>query len=247
MRGRVVWLCAWFAVLATCAETQSESQPARPTETAGTAERADERLRMVRRQLAGRDVQDQAVLAAMRRVPRHRFVPESQRAAAYEDHPLPIGHEQTISQPYIVGLMSQLAEIERGQRVLEIGTGSGYQAAVLAELGAEVYSIEIVEPLGRQASALLRELGYENVHVRVGDGYQGWPEHAPFDVVLLTAAPPVIPQPLLDQLAVGGRLIAPVGRGVQNLVVVTRTSDGLSRRSVIPVRFVPMTGRAQTE
>ena len=207
-------------------------------------ERADERAQMVREQLRSRDIDDPEVLAAMGRVPRHRFVSGAWRGAAYEDRPLPIGHEQTISQPYIVALMSQLAQVERGDRVLEIGTGSGYQAAVLAELGAEVYSIEIVEPLGEEAAAILRELGYD-VTVRVGDGYQGWPEHAPFDAILLTAAPPEIPEPLLEQLADGGRLIAPVGVGIQELVVVTRRGDERERRSVAPVRFVPMTGRAQ--
>ncbi|MBX3272704.1 MAG: protein-L-isoaspartate(D-aspartate) O-methyltransferase [Sandaracinaceae bacterium] len=204
---------------------------------------------MVREQLEARDVRDPRVREAMRRVPRHRFVPAAQAAAAYEDRPLPIGHDQTISQPYIVGLMSQLAHVRPGHRVLEIGTGSGYQAAVLAELGAEVYTIEIVAPLGERARAVLAELGYDRVHVRVGDGYAGWPEHHPFDAILLTAAPPQIPRPLLEQLRVGGHLVAPVGApsGVQELVVVTRTDEGLSRRRVIPVRFVPMTGRAQTE
>jgi len=237
MRGRLalVGLCA--VVLATCGQSHTESQ--------GTDDdRADERAAMVREQLEGRDVSDAAVLRAMRAVPRHRFVPEAHRARAYEDQPLPIGHDQTISQPYIVALMTQLAELERGDRVLEIGTGSGYQAAVLAELGADVWSIEIVRPLGERARRTLDALGYD-VHVRLGDGYAGWPERAPFDVVLLTAAPPEIPQPLLDQLAVGGRLIAPVGRGIQQLVVITRTEDGFDRRQTIPVRFVPMTGRAQ--
>ncbi len=225
-----------------CGEPRVESQAAPP----GAAdERAAERAAMVREQLEGRDVRDPRVLEAMRRVPRHRFVPASQRAAAYEDHPLPIGHDQTISQPYIVGLMTQLLEVEPGQRVLEIGTGSGYQAAVLAELGVDVYSIEIVAPLGERARALLTELGYERVHVRIGDGYAGWPEQAPFDAVLLTAAPPEIPQPLLEQLRVGGRLVAPVGEGLQDLVVVTRTDTGYSRRTVAAVAFVPMTGRAQ--
>jgi len=237
MRARLALVGLAAAVLATCGESRTESQ-------ADGDERADERAAMVREQLAGRDVDDEAVLRAMREVPRHRFVPEAQRARAYEDHPLPIGHDQTISQPYIVGLMSQLAEIERGDRVLEIGTGSGYQAAVLAELGAEVWSIEIVRPLGERARRTLDALGYD-VHVRIGDGYAGWPEHAPFDVVILTAAPPEIPQPLLDQLAVGGRLIAPVGRGSQRLVVITRSADGYDERTVLPVRFVPMTGEAQ--
>ncbi|MEQ8457402.1 MAG: protein-L-isoaspartate(D-aspartate) O-methyltransferase [Sandaracinaceae bacterium] len=226
-------LAASLLGLSTCAEAQNG---------AGENARAVE---MVRRQLEARDVREPRVLAAMRRVPRHRFVPASQRPYAYDDRPLPIGHEQTISQPYIVGLMTQLAELEPGDRVLEIGTGSGYQAAVLAELEVDVYSIEIVRPLGERARGVLRELGYDRVHVRIGDGYQGWPEHAPFDAVILTAAPPRIPDPLLEQLAVGGRLVAPVGRGVQDLVVVIRTEEGYASRRVIPVRFVPMTGEAQ--
>lgn len=226
-------LAASMLGLSTCAEAQNG---------AGENARAVE---MVRRQLEARDVREPRVLAAMRRVPRHRFVPASQRPYAYDDRPLPIGHEQTISQPYIVGLMTQLAELEPGDRVLEIGTGSGYQAAVLAELEVDVYTIEIVRPLGERARGVLRELGYDRVHVRIGDGYQGWPEHAPFDAVILTAAPPRIPDPLLEQLAVGGRLVAPVGRGVQDLVVVIRTEEGHASRRVIPVRFVPMTGEAQ--
>lgn len=204
------------------------------------------RRRMVDEQIAARDVTDPRVLEAMRRVPRHLFVPEDAQSEAYADHPLSIGHDQTISQPYIVALMSQLAEIARGDRVLEIGTGSGYQAAVLAELGAEVYTIEIVEPLAREAEARLRRLGYDRVHVRAGDGYGGWPEHAPFDAVIVTAAPPRIPDPLREQLAVGAHLVAPEGGGmVQQLVVLTRTAEGYDRRDVIPVLFVPMTGEVQ--
>ena len=203
------------------------------------------RERMVLTQIEARNITDPLVLRAMRSVERHRFVPDELRAAAYEDHPLPIGNEQTISQPYIVALMSQLAAIEPGARVLEVGTGSGYQAAVLAEMGAEVWSIEIVEALARSATTLLAELGYEQVHVRSGDGYRGWPEHAPFDAILITAAPPEVPEPLLDQLAMGGRLVVPIGRHSQELVVLTRTESGVEKRSVIPVRFVPMTGEAQ--
>ncbi|MBI4704949.1 MAG: protein-L-isoaspartate(D-aspartate) O-methyltransferase [Deltaproteobacteria bacterium] len=214
---------------------------------AGEERYRQQRERMVQEQLAGRDVVDRRVLEAMRTVPRHRFVPSEQQGEAYDDHPLPIGLGQTISQPYIVALMSQLALVRPGDKVLEIGTGSGYQAAVLAALGAEVYSIEIVEPLARRAAALLAELGYRRVHVRAGDGYLGWPEQAPFDAVLVTAAPPEIPAPLEQQLATGGRLVAPVGRHAQDLVVVTRTASGYQRRTGIPVRFVPMTGRAQGE
>ena len=210
-------------------------------------DRGDERERMVRTQIEARGIDDEAVLAALRAVPRHRFVPPDQDPDAYADRPLPIGHGQTISQPYIVALMTDLAQAGPGDRVLEIGTGSGYQAAVLAEMGCIVYSIEIIEPLAREAAARLETLGYGTVRVRAGDGYAGWPEEAPFDAVVLTAAPPSIPQPLLDQVAVGGRLVAPVGRSYQQLVVITRTETGYERRSLLPVRFVPMTGEAQRD
>jgi protein-L-isoaspartate(D-aspartate) O-methyltransferase len=202
---------------------------------------------MVAEQIAPRGVSDPRVLTAMRTVPRHEFVPPALRERAYDDSPLPIGEGQTISQPYIVALMSELAAVRRGDKVLEVGTGSGYQAAVLAELGATVYTIEIVAPLATAARALLSRLGYANIHVREGDGYAGWPDKAPFQAILVTAAPPEIPKPLLDQLAVGGRLVIPVGptNETQDLLVVTRTKEGLDRRKVIPVRFVPMTGEAQ--
>lgn len=191
-------------------------------------------------------MRDARVLEAMRKVPRHRFMPESQRAHAYDDRPLPIAHGQTISQPYIVALMSELADVKPGDTVLEVGTGSGYQAAVLAEMGVKVFSIEIIEPLAKQATATLSELGYGNkVEVRHGDGYAGWPERAPFDAVIVTAAPPKIPKPLKQQLKVGGRLVIPVGKHYQSLIRVTRTKDGFREESVIPVRFVPMTGKAQ--
>jgi protein-L-isoaspartate(D-aspartate) O-methyltransferase len=203
------------------------------------------RLRMVSSQIEARGVHDPRVLDAMRRVERHRFVPEWLRDHAYEDRPLAIGHDQTISQPYIVALMTEEARVKPGARVLEIGTGSGYQAAVLSLLAGQVYTIEIVEPLATEAATRLEALGYRNVTVRAGDGYRGWPQRAPFDAILVTAAPPEIPQPLLDQLAIGGRLVAPVGEGDQDLVVVERTAAGLQRRRVIPVRFVPMTGEAQ--
>ena len=200
---------------------------------------------MVRKQIRARGVEQDSVLQAMNEVPRHLFVPEEQRSRAYEDHPLPIGYEQTISQPYIVALMTELLELEGDEKVLEIGTGSGYQAAVLAGLAAKVFSIEIVRPLAERAASDLARLGYDNVQVRAGDGFVGWPIEAPFDAIILTAAPPRIPQPLLDQLALGGRLVAPVGEFEQNLVLLTRSKSGISRRSIIPVRFVPMTGRAR--
>lgn len=219
--------------------------------TAASDAFAAEREAMVREHIEARGVSDPRVLRAMRAVLRHRFVPPGSEGEAYVDSPLSIGEEQTISQPYIVAWMSELAHVGEGSRVLEIGTGSGYQAAVLAEMGVEVYSIEIVEPLARRARGVLDALGYTTerggrVHLRVGDGYRGWPEEAPFDAVLLTAAPPAIPEPLLDQLAVGGRLIAPVGPAysTQELLVVTRTRDGFVRRNEGLVRFVPMTGEA---
>ena len=208
---------------------------------------AELRERMVRRQVEARGVADPAVLAAIRSVPRHRFVPQDVRERAYDDSPQSIGSGQTISQPYIVALMSELLEVSPGQRVLEIGTGSGYQAAVLAAMGVEVFSIEIRPRLCAQAEATLSELGYENVHVRCGDGYGGWPEHAPFDGIIVTAAPERIPEPLLEQLALDAHMVIPVGAFYQELKVITRQADGVSERSVIPVRFVPMTGEVERQ
>ena len=203
------------------------------------------RYDMVSSQIERRNVTHPAVLHAMRTVPRHRFVPEAQWDEAYQDTPLPIGHDQTISQPYIVALMTELLAVGRGDKVLEVGAGSGYQAAVLAEMGCEVFTIEIVEPLAKSAETLLRELGYSNVHVVYGDGYEGHRAHAPFDGILVAAAPDHIPQALVDQLKVGRRLVLPVGYPEQDLYVVEKTAKGLEKRSVIPVRFVPMTGRAE--
>jgi protein-L-isoaspartate(D-aspartate) O-methyltransferase len=205
------------------------------------------RLRMVSMQIEARGVRDSCVLDAMRRIPRHLFVPADLREQAYTDRPLPIGHQQTISQPYIVALMTELVRPRSDMKVLEIGTGSGYQAAVLAACAGEVYTIEILPELGRSAAELLDRLDVGTVEVRIGDGFDGWPAHAPFDAIVVTAAPPRIPQPLLDQLAPGGRLVVPVGEGFQNLVLVTRTESGYERRTVTPVRFVPMTGKAQRE
>ncbi len=200
---------------------------------------------MVDNQIAARGVTDERVLAAMRKIPRHQFVPERQRDAAYRDSPLPIGDGQTISQPLIVAVMTEAAQLDATSKVLEIGTGSGFQAAVLAEVAGEVYSIEIVPSLAERARALLHRTGYERVHLRLGDGYAGWPEAAPFDAILVTAAPPEIPEPLVEQLAVGGRMVIPVGRWWQELVVLTKTESGIERESIFPVRFVPMTGEAQ--
>lgn len=199
---------------------------------------------MVREQIEGRGVHDPRVLAAMRSVPRHEFVAEAYQRQAYQDAAVPIGEGQTTPQPYLVALMAESLNVEPGDRVLEIGTGSGYQAAVLAEMGAKVFSIEIVEPLAEQSKATLTELGYD-VTVRHGDGYAGWPEHAPFDAVLVTAAPPYIPAPLKEQLKIGGRLVIPIGTRFQSLLRVTRTKDGFREEEVLPVRFVPMTGEVQ--
>jgi protein-L-isoaspartate(D-aspartate) O-methyltransferase len=203
---------------------------------------------MVREQLAGGGIRDPRVLDAMRRVPRHRFVPDELRAYAYDDGPLPIGHGQTISQPFVVALMCELAALGPDSRVLEIGTGCGYQAAVLAELAADVYTIEIVEPLATSARARLAELGYDNVHVRLGDGSVGWPEAAPFDAVLVAAAAPAVPDALFAQLAPGGRAIVPVGpRPGQELRLYRRTADGIDVTPVCPVAFVPLTGAGAAE
>jgi protein-L-isoaspartate(D-aspartate) O-methyltransferase len=192
-----------------------------------------------------RGVGDQRVLDAMGQVPRHLFVPERVRPQAYEDFPLPIGSQQTISQPYIVALMTSLLDLKGGERVLEIGTGSGYQAAVLSKVAGEVYTIEILGSLSDAAQKAIGALGYGNIHFRVGDGYAGWPDAAPFDGILVTAAPEKVPQPLLDQLKVGGKLVIPVGSFFQDLLVYTKTANGIERKNVIPVRFVPMTGEAQ--
>lgn len=227
--------------------TGSRERETSQDETVSEAQYEKARARMVRAQIENRGVSDPDVLRAMRQVPRHRFVAEDLRSRAYDDYPLPIGYDQTISQPYIVAFMTELLELGAKDKVLEIGTGSGYQAAVLAELAAEVYTIEIVEPLAARARQVLEELGCDNVHVRAGDGYAGWPEKAPFDAIILTAAPPEIPQPLIDQLAVGGVLVAPVGDWDQELVVVRKDEHGITRREGLPVRFVPMTGRAQQD
>ncbi|MEF8787425.1 MAG: protein-L-isoaspartate(D-aspartate) O-methyltransferase [Planctomycetota bacterium] len=205
---------------------------------------------MVKFDIARRTPREQSerVLDAMRTVPRHEFVLPEYRDRAYSDTPLPIGHDQTISQPYIVALMTDRLEPEADDRVLEVGTGSGYQAAVLSELCAEVYTVEIVEGLAQQARKRLESLGYDNVHVRHGDGFYGWEEHAPFDAIIVTAAPEELPQRLLDQLKSGGRMVIPVGEqyGVQRLLAVTKTEEGEIRRQMIcPVRFVPMTGRME--
>jgi protein-L-isoaspartate(D-aspartate) O-methyltransferase len=225
-----------------------QPDPAAPAMTRGMDTFSAARRRMVEEQIRDRGIVQAGVLAAMESVPRHLFVPVEERARAYDDYPLPIGHGQTISQPYIVALMTSLLDLDSGDRVLEIGTGSGYQAAVLSLLAGEVYSIEILKPLGERAKESLARQGYSNVHVHIGDGYKGWPSAAPFDAILLTAAPPRIPDPLLDQLKVGGKMVLPVGDTWQDLLVLTKRPDGtFEKRKVLPVRFVPMTGQAQRE
>jgi len=209
--------------------------------------RETERHRMVDQYIIPRGIKDPAVLDVMRRVPRHRFVPARYSAFAYIDGPLPIGHSQTISQPSLVASMTEELKLKKTDKVLEIGTGSGYQAAILAELADKVLTVEILEPLARQAEQTLAELGYKNVQVRVGDGYKGLPEDAPFDAIIVTAATDHVPQPLLDQLAVGGRLILPVGRAIQTLELYHRTAEGFERKSLTLVRFVPLVRQEEGE
>jgi len=198
------------------------------------------RQKMIKEQIEARGVKDQRVLDAMRKVKRHLFVPSQWRNSAYDDHPLPIGHGQTISQPYIVAYMTEAAKINPTDRVLEIGTGSGYQAAVLAEMAKEVYTIEILQLLAESASLLLKDLGYKNVKVKCGDGYQGWKEYAPFDAIIVTAAPTEIPGELVKQLKTGGRMVVPIGSFFQDLYRLTKTDSGYKKEVLLPVRFVPM-------
>ena len=198
---------------------------------------------MVEQQLRARGIDSAAVLEAMQRVPRHLFVPEDERGAAYADAPLPIGFGQTISQPYIVAFMTEAIEVGRTDRVLEIGTGSGYQAAILGELAREVFTIEIVPELAARARLTLQQLEYKNIHVRAGNGYAGWPEQAPFDRIMVTAAPDEVPPALIDQLKIGGLMAIPVGVGEQTLRVLRRTESGMATLKTLPVRFVPMTGK----
>ncbi len=220
------------------------ADPANPSGKDDTMEAA--RLRMVETQIVARDVTDARVLAAMRKVERHCFVPFESQSQAYEDRPLRIGYGQTISQPYIVAKMSELLNLKGTEKVLEIGTGSGYQAAILAELAKDVYSIEISQPLCNRAKKRLEKMNYRRLHVRCGDGYHGWPEAAPFDAIIVTAAPTEIPQPIFDQLKPGGRMVIPVGDWQQELLVIRKGENGgIERRSIFPVRFVPMTGKVQ--
>ncbi|MEW6544727.1 MAG: protein-L-isoaspartate(D-aspartate) O-methyltransferase [Nitrospirota bacterium] len=230
----IVWTACAIGAMIGCGEaSQRESFTADPS-------RQRERNDMVEEQLVARGVRDRAVLAAMRRVPRHRFVPDMYAPFAYGDGALPIGHDQSISQPYLVARMTEALALRGKERVLEVGTGSGYQAAVLAEIAAQVYTIEILAPLADRAAKRLAELGYANVQVRAGDGYLGWPEAAPFDAILVTAAADHVPEPLLRQLAPGGRLILPLGRFFQRLVLYRRTQEGYERTELDYVRFVPL-------
>lgn len=208
---------------------------------------ARQRFQMVETQIAARGVQDSRVLDALRLIPRHEFIHAKDRRWAYTDRPLAIEHRQTISQPYIVALMTELAEIDSTDRVLEIGTGSGYQAAVLSVLASQVFTIEILKPLADSARARLVRLGYDNVTVRTGDGFKGWNDTSSFDAIIVTCAPPTIPQPLIDQLADGGRLVIPVGEDIQELMLVVREGNTIKTMPTVRVRFVPMTGEAQTK
>ena len=240
---------AWFLMMMVLFPYTLPSAPVGQSETSEERSRVDAaespetreaRERMVQEQIALRGIHDPRVLEALRKVPRHRFVPPAIQPSAYNDSALPIGLGQTISQPYVVAFMTEALELKSQDRVLEIGTGSGYQAAVLSLLAREVYSMEIVERLGREAEARLKEMGYSNVRVRIGDGYRGWPEAAPFDAIIVTAAPLDVPPELVAQLRPGGRLVVPVGRYVQDLIRLRRTAKGLERESLLPVRFVPM-------
>jgi protein-L-isoaspartate(D-aspartate) O-methyltransferase len=229
---RILAQCVFLAAMAATGCGQ-QAPPA--------ADFAAQRRRMVDQQLKPRGIRDERVLAAMAKVPREEFVPVDQRVDAYEDAPLPIGYDQTISQPYIVAFMTEQLQPKPGDRILEVGTGSGYQAAILADLVADVYTIEIVEPLTKTAEAALQRLGYKNVHLKVGDGYQGWPEEAPFDAIIVTCAPDKVPQPLTDQLKDGGRMVIPVGeRFAQQLYLLEKKNGQLKESVTLPVRFVPM-------
>jgi protein-L-isoaspartate(D-aspartate) O-methyltransferase len=210
------------------------------------ADSAAQRQRMVEQQLKARGIKDERVLTAMAKVPREEFIPVDVRADAYEDGPLPIGYDQTISQPYVVAFMTEQLRMGPSDRVLEIGSGSGYQAAILAELVADVYTIDIVEPLAQTAEATLQRLGYKNAHVKVGDGYKGWPEEAPFDAIIVTCAPEKVPKPLIDQLKDGGRMVIPVGeRFAQQLYLFEKKNGQLKESATLPVRFVPMVREGQ--
>jgi len=230
----VLFFLGAAATVPACAENKSQKDETRADKM------TEKRLLMVERQIRNRGVKDARVLKALEETPRHLFVPKGAANQAYDDHPLFIGHGQTISQPYIVALMSEVLELEPDDRVLEIGTGSGYQAAILSVLVNEVYSIEIVEELGTSARDRLAELGYDNVAVKIGDGYLGWPEKAPFDAVIVTAAPETVPEALVEQLAEGGRMVLPVGSMHQELILLRKKDGKITRQYITAVRFVPM-------
>ncbi|MCZ6877822.1 MAG: protein-L-isoaspartate(D-aspartate) O-methyltransferase [Acidobacteria bacterium] len=248
MEGTTLRLMLVFSLVLLCSLLLSfcgyRTQDGSPVTEPGPSQQREE---MVESQLKGRGIANELVLEAMRKVPRHLFMPPEVRQYAYIDSPVPIGAEQTISQPYIVALMTQIVDPKPQDRALEVGTGSGYQAAVLSELVREVFTIEIIPALAQRAGKALSELGYDGVEVRQGDGYQGWPEKAPFDIILITAAPEEIPQPLIDQLAEGGRLVVPLGPAgdIQTLTLLTKVKGQITRTSITSVRFVPMTGEAQ--
>jgi protein-L-isoaspartate(D-aspartate) O-methyltransferase len=228
-----------FLILAALAATACGQRPTPASDFAA------QRQQMVQRQLMTRGINDERVLAAMAKVPREEFVPPESRNASYEDGPLPLGYAQTISQPYIVAFMTEQLRPKPSDRVLEVGTGSGYQAAILAELVSKVYSIEIVEPLTKNAEATLQRLGYKNVHLKIGDGYKGWPEAGPFDAIIVTCAPDKVPQQLVDQLKDDGRMVIPVGdRFAQQLYLLEKKNGQLKQSATLPVRFVPMTSEA---
>ena len=232
-------LSQWPAVVALTATACGQQPSVSP-------DFAAQRRQMVQQQLLTRGITDARVLAAMAKVPREEFVPAESRAASYEDGPLPIGYAQTISQPYVVAFMTEQLRPKPTDHVLEIGTGSGYQAAILAELASEVYSMEIVEALAKTAETILQRLGYKNVHLKTGDGYKGWPEMAPFDAIIVTCAPDKVPQPLVDQLKESGRMVIPVGdRFAQQLYLLEKSNGQLKQSATLPVRFVPMTGEGQ--
>jgi protein-L-isoaspartate(D-aspartate) O-methyltransferase len=240
-------LCLALAPALGCASEPGAQSPAVVAQNNATASDsfALAREAMVDDQIRARGIRAPAVLTAMRKVPRHRFVPAEVTHMAYNDHAVPIGSGQTISQPYIVAYMTEAAEISPSDKVLEIGTGSGYQAAILGEVAREVYTIEIIPELADGARKTLAELGYTNVRAKTGNGYLGWPESAPFDAILVTAAPDEVPQALVDQLAPGGKMVIPVGEIVQNMMIIEKTRNGVVERRTIPVRFVPMTGKPQ--
>jgi protein-L-isoaspartate(D-aspartate) O-methyltransferase len=244
MKRKILLIPFLFLALFACQRSVNiENSVNAQTQPSVWDEYKKERTEMVGRQIRRRGVSSSSVLDAMQRVPRHKFVPESVEKLAYSDGPLPIGFKQTISQPYIVAYMTEAAEIASSDKVLEIGTGSGYQAAVLGELASEVYTIEIIPELAERSTAILKELGYKNVFVRAGNGYLGWPEKAPFDAIVVTAAPEEVPQALVEQLAVGGKMVIPVGDTIQEMTVITKTEKGVTETKTIPVRFVPMTGK----